>query len=261
MTENKKSRMYEADGKTVRTWNVFKGCNFDCAYCVQREQAKRQKHRCVKCYNYEPHLHSERLGEKFKAGETVFVVAAGDISFASFEEFNKILEVTNYYLDTTFYIQSKNPAYFNEYIERHSSDIGGNIVFGTTIETNYTFPLAHCPRISKAPLCSNRKNAMVELRHHKSLNEMLKIIYHQEEPSEYVTIEPTLLFDVSTMVEWIKAISPVFVYVGYLDKLSRAKKLQLPEPPLVKVKELCQELAKFTEVREKTMRNPWWWDE
>ena len=134
---NKKSRMYEVDGRRVRTWNVFKGCKYDCLYCVQREQAKRQKHRCEKCYSYEPHMHLERLSEKFKAGEVVFVAAAGDISFASFDQFATILEVISHYPRTTFYIQSKNPAYFAEYLEQKES-IEKNVVLGTTIETNYT---------------------------------------------------------------------------------------------------------------------------
>lgn len=248
MIEKTKSRMYEVEGKTVRTWNVFKGCEFDCIYCVQREQAKRQKHRCEKCYSYEPHLHAERLNEKFKAGETVFVAAAGDISFASFDQFADILEVISHYPRTTFYIQSKNPVYFTNYLEQRSSFTGyksiygdTNVVLCTTIETNYTFLLAHNPLISKAPSLVNRKNAMVKLDH----------------PRKSVTIEPVLLFDVFTMVEWIKQIAPEFVYVGYTNPVGKAKKLQLPEPPLEKVKELCEELAKFTEVRLKSMRKGW----
>ena len=244
MIEKTKSRMYEVEGKTVRTWNIFKGCKFDCIYCVQREQAKRQKHRCEKCYNYEPHLHPERLNEKFKAGETVFVAAAGDISFASFDQFADILEVIGKYPETTFYIQSKNPAYFAEYsgfIGWNPELWGTNVVLGTTIETNYTFPIAHNPLISKAPSLVNRKNAMVKLDH----------------PRKSVTIEPVLLFDVFTMTEWIRQIAPEFVYVGYTNPVGKAKKLQLPEPPLEKTKELCRELAKFTEVREKSMRKGW----
>jgi hypothetical protein len=41
-----KSNMY-ADAKT---WNPFKGCRFDCTYCVPsfQRQAKRQMHLCSK---------------------------------------------------------------------------------------------------------------------------------------------------------------------------------------------------------------------
>lgn len=44
------SNMY-ADAKT---WSPFKGCKFDCIYCVPsfQKQAKRQMHNCMDCYNY-----------------------------------------------------------------------------------------------------------------------------------------------------------------------------------------------------------------
>ena len=255
---NKKSRMYEVNGTRVRTWNPFVGCKFNCSYCYAPEIYKRFS-KCEQCKAFTPHFHPERLQQKFKAGETVFVCSMGDISFVSFTQFNKILEVTNYYLDTTFYIQSKNPAYFNAYIERYSSDIGDNIIFGTTIESNYYHfvSIRSMRHISKAPAPLDRGEAMMELSHHKYLNAMLKIIYHKEEPRKYITIEPVLEFSLSIMVDWIKQIAPEFVYVGYLNPLWQAKKLQLPEPPLEKVKELCEKLAKFTEVRLKTMRKGW----
>ena len=46
---DKKSNMY-ADAKT---WNPFKGCHFDCTYCVPsfQLQAKRRKNECIKCYD------------------------------------------------------------------------------------------------------------------------------------------------------------------------------------------------------------------
>ena len=43
----------------AKTWNPFKGCEFDCSYCVPsfQLQAKRQMHRCDACYRYIPHCH------------------------------------------------------------------------------------------------------------------------------------------------------------------------------------------------------------
>lgn len=37
----------------ARTWNPFKGCLFDCTCCEPsfQKQAKRQKQRCLDCYN------------------------------------------------------------------------------------------------------------------------------------------------------------------------------------------------------------------
>ena len=240
------SRMYEVEGKTVRTWNVFKGCEFDCIYCVQREQAKRQKHRCEKCYLYEPHLHAERLNEKFKPRETVFAVAAGDISFASFDQFADILEVIGNYPETTFYIQSKNPEYFTQYLEQYSFMAqkpffyGNNVLLGTTIETNRSLSLPENSP-SNPPYPISRARALQNLNHLR----------------KYVAIEPIFGFDAVVLIDWLKAIAPEFVYVGYINPVGKAKKLRLPEPPLEKTKELVLRIAKFTEVRLKTMRKGW----
>jgi len=240
MTKNKKSRMYEVNGKRVRTWNIFKGCRYNCIYCVQREQAKRQKHRCEKCYSYEPHFHAERLGEKFKAGETVFVAAAGDISFATTEQHKAILDVIKNNPKTLFYMQSKKPACF------FSFDIfPNNLVLGTTIETNRGFPNGNVDypysEISQAPFPISR---VLSLRVIKNAR-------------KYITIEPILDFDLDIVIAWLEQIAPEFAYVGYLNPLWKAKKLRLPEPPLEKTKCLCEELAKFMEVRLKTMRKGW----
>lgn len=46
-------------------WNPWAGCNFGCIYCKTsfQKQAKRQKHRCLDCYNYALHAHPERLNK------------------------------------------------------------------------------------------------------------------------------------------------------------------------------------------------------
>ena len=251
---SKKSLMYEVEGKRTPTWNPFCGCDFKCVYCYGPKVYKRFS-KCEKCKNFTPHFHKERLKQKFKPGETWFVCSMGDISFASFEQFNQILEVTSYYPDTTFYIQSKNPSYFNEYIERYSSDIRSNIVLGTTIETNY-LSLYLAKRISKAPVPGARKNAMIELNHHKYLNVMLKLT-HLKEPRKYVSIEPEILFDVPIMTDWIKQISPEFVYIGY-DNHRNLETLDISEPPLKDTERLIEELSKFTEVRLKTIRKAYY---
>ena len=237
----KMSRMYEVNGKRVRTWNVFKGCLFNCVYCVQREQAKRQKHRCELCYRYKPHLHPKRLNEKFKAGETVFVAAAGDISFMLNKgEQIDLLNIIRKYSDTTFLLQTKDPRYYLKLL--HWRSFPKNIVIGTTIETNRVIigkqPYSH---YSKAPYPDERFKCMgiyTNLR-------------------KYITIEPIMDFDLDVMVAWIKAIAPEFVYVGYLNPVGKAKKLQLLEPSLDKTIKLCKELEKFTEVRLKTLRKGW----
>ena len=43
----------------AKTWNPFKGCEFDCIYCTPsfQRQSKRQKNLCGDCYAYSPHCH------------------------------------------------------------------------------------------------------------------------------------------------------------------------------------------------------------
>ena len=244
---NKKSRMYEVNGTRVRTWNPFVGCKFNCSYCYAPEIYKRFS-KCEQCKAFIPHFHPERLQQKFKAGETVFVCSMGDISFASFEQFNKILEVTNHYLDTTFYIQSKNPVYFVDYVEYYSSVISGNpmlggnnVVLGTTIETSRSHCFSPKNSPSNPPYQISRAIALQNIDY----------------PRKYVTIEPIMDFDAVVLIDWLKGIAPEFVYVGYLNPLWKAKKLQLPEPPVQKTRKLIEELGKFTEVRLKTIRKAW----
>ena len=242
---NKKSRMYEVNGTRVRTWNPFVGCKFDCSYCYAPESYKRFS-KCEQCKAFTPHFHPERVQQKFKPGEVVFVCSTGDISFASFEQFNKILEVTNHYLDTTFYIQSKNPAYFAEYIMRCCDVLGWdssntNVVLGTTIETSRSHSFSPDCSPSNPPYQISRAVALQNINH----------------PRKYVTLEPIMDFDAVVLIAWLEAIAPEFVYVGYLNPLWKAKKLELPEPPSQKTRKLIEELGKFTEVRLKTIRKAW----
>ena len=231
--------MYEVEGKRTPTWNPFVGCEYNCLYCYAPKIYEKFS-KCEKCQKFIPHFHKERLKQKFKPGETWFVCSMGDISFASFDQFVVILEVISNYPETTFYIQSKNPAYFLEYLECHGA-IRRNVVLGTTIETNWDTYL-HLS-ISEAPPTEHRYSAMVRLR---------------QRNRRYITIEPVLHFDLDTIVTWIKGIAPEFVYVGCLNPLSKAKKLQIPEPSLEDIKKLIEKLRGFTEVRLKTIRKAWW---
>ena len=224
---NKKSRMYEVNGTRVRTWNPFVGCKFNCSYCYAPEIYKRFS-KCEQCKAFIPHFHPERLQQKFKAGETVFVCSMGDISFASAEQQNAILEVIRSNTQATFYMQSKEPRCFLRF-----RNVPDNLVLGTTVETNgYTNDNTNCPLFRLLAL------RLIDVK-------------------TYITIEPIFDFDLDVFIDWLKEIHTEFVYVGYLNPEWKAKKLQISEPPLMKTLELIEELKKFTEVRLKTIRKAW----
>ena len=109
-----KSNMYSE----AKTWTPFQGCRFDCSYCKPtfKAQAKRQKHNCKQCYNYEPHIHEERL-KKLPPDPIIFVCGSADISFCPVSFTRRIIETVSQpkYAKRIFYFQSKCPKYFERF--------------------------------------------------------------------------------------------------------------------------------------------------
>lgn len=228
----------EAQDKTL---NPFVGCLHHCIYCVPsfQRQMKRQKNRCIRCYNYVPHAHLERLKRpppKTGPNEFIFMCDMGDLAFAKPNWVREIIAYMYKYQDRTFLIQSKAPGFFRAY----SWPI--NVILGTTIETNKTIfdtpsKYRFYEEISKAPPPKLRYLAMLNLIH----------------PRKLVTIEPILDFDLFVLVDWVRLIDPEVVYVGYDNH-----NCKLPEPRLQKTLGLIEELEKFTEVRRKTIHKAWY---
>ena len=231
--------MYEVNGKRIPTWNPHPGCEHNCIYCYSPEIYRRYN-KCDLCEEFVPHPHEERLENPpmFKPGETWFVESMGDFAFVPKAYKEGIIKIIAAHPKTAFYLQSKDPerAFLVPYVD-FDMEFPNNLVLGTTIESN------EYPRmfISEAPYPVFRKHALHQISHKR----------------KYVTTEPIMDFDLDVMAEWIKEIAPEFVYVGYLNPLWKAKKLQIPEPPLEKTMELITELKKFTEVRLKTIRPRW----
>jgi DNA repair photolyase len=134
--------------------------------------------------------------------------------------------------DNKYLFQSKNP----NGILAVKDLLPKNSVIGTTIETNRDELYVG---ISKAPLPSQRFEAMLRLQHSRKI----------------VTIEPVLDFDVEIMVKWVRSVGPEVCYVG-----CDSKRNYLPEPELRKVKVLMKKLKESIDVRAKTMRKAWWED-
>jgi uncharacterized Fe-S cluster-containing radical SAM superfamily protein len=218
----------------AKTWNPFKGCEFDCAYCVPsfQRQSKRQKRLCQNCYAYTPHSHADRL-LKIPSAPIVFVCGNADISFCPPDFTRKIIarivEHNRLVPKKTYYLQSKKPAYLASFV----NDLPENVILLTTLETNRD---AGYDKISKAPVPSVRYEQFKALRY----------------PRKVVTIEPVLDFDLTTFVAWIHSIRPEYVWLGFNSK---PESVELPEPSEEKVQEFAKRLmASGIEVRGKTLR-------
>lgn len=224
-------RMY-AD---VKTWNPFKGCLFDCAYCKPsfQLQAKRQKQNCMACYSYTPHEHPERL-DHIPSAETVFVCGNGDISFSEPGYTRRIIEAvkTNNRRcpEKTYYFQSKRPAYFQAFL----GEFPESVILLTTLETNRDEGYR---AVSEAPVPTERFKQFMGLEYRRKV----------------ITIEPLMDFDPETFLSWVKAIAPEYVWIGFN---SRPKQVRLPEPSTVKVAEFLGMLKTAgVQVRGKDLRS------
>ena len=210
------SHMYAA----AKTWSPFKGCKFDCAYCIPsfQQQAKRQKHLCSKCYAYTPHTHPDRLG-KIPSSEIVFVCGNGDLSFCKSSFVKRIIQaIKDKGGNQTFYLQSKEPKCFKPFLKM----LPKNVILVTTLETNRDKGYR---KISKAPRPSKRFKQFKALKY----------------PRKVVTIEPVLDFDVEIFSKWIKRIKPEYVWLGFN---SRDKQVSLPEPSPEKMAAFVKAVSK-----------------
>jgi hypothetical protein len=224
----KQGNMYSA----VIPWNVYKGCLYDCIYCKVsfQRQAKRQLHNCRACYDFTPHAHPERIA-KMPKGDIIWPGSSGDISFCDPDYLVAIIFEMSKHPERTFYLQSKNPAFFNT-ILYYLRDMG-NVILLTTLETNRD---EGYDKISKAPVPSVRARDFAAL----------------DWPRKIVTIEPILEFDFHDFFEMIFMCKPELVYIGYNSK---PKSVKLPEPELDKTVKLthCLQLNGIRVIK-KTMR-------
>lgn len=231
-------------GDSVYQWNVYKGCKYDCLYCLPsfQKQAKRQKHRCMKCYRYEPHIHWERLKKGYrkryfpketKGDEFIWACSSGDITFAEPIWIKTILKVIEKeHKDLTFFMQTKNPECFKRY------SLPKNLIIGITLETN-----KDTSKVSAAPSPKKRVKDFIEIEHKQKT----------------VTVEPILEFDMNYLREMIVSIDPERVYVGYNSKPKMCEKYEnsqyLKEPSLQKTTYLIEDLENMgIKVKKKVLR-------
>lgn len=219
----------------TKTWNPFKGCEFDCTYCEPsfKRQAKRiGKKGCQDCFHFQPHCHEDRLAT-IPSAANIFVCSMGDISFCPPEFMWRIIASINHHLircpDKTFLFQSKRPGYFTPFLAGLPAN---NVILGTTVETNWD---AGYRSVSKAPLPSER------------IADFWLLSY----PRKFLTIEPVMEFIEPHFAREIIALRPQHVWIGFNSR----PKPQLPEPSPEKVMELMQRLVDAgIKVRGKNLR-------
>jgi len=220
---------------SVKQWNPYVCCYHFCSYCepsFQRQLKRWAKGHCRLCYDWVPHEHEERLGQKLpktKFMQFIFACANGDIAFCPKPFLKRILTRIREEGDKVFLIQTKNPKALK------GIDFPENVILGTTLETNRD-DLYY--GISNAPLPSVRYMHFLDLDHE------LKMVTH----------EPIIDFDVDVLLEWDREICPCMIWIGY-----DSKRNYLPEPELEKVKTFHWELGKLGYVVVlKTIRKAWW---
>jgi protein gp37 len=206
------------------TWNAIKGrCPFQCQYCFY--QANPRFKAQIGLLRLDEKTLKDNLGEN----RVIFVGSSVDMwaDEVPSEWIMKALCACNLFPKNVYLFQTKNPYRFYKF-RKTGFELPVNAIYGTTIETT---DIQLSETISKAPNVWDRYSELTAM------------------PRDYrkmVSLEPLLEFDLKTMIKWIREISPEFVSIG-----ADSRNHNLPEPPAEKIKELIQELEKFTEVKIK----------
>lgn len=200
-------------------------------------------HRCKYCYVENPRwgrperykgdlrLIQNEFKVNYGSGKTIFIENCNDMFAESVPTMFivSILGHCSVWPGNDYVFQTKNPE---RYLHTPFHDFfpEGNIILGTTIETNRPMN-----GISEALDPEERVAAMERIRKEK------------KEIRTFVTIEPVLDFDVKPFAEMIARINPTFINLG-----ADSKGHGLPEPTVEKVMNLSLELHKYgIELREK----------
>jgi len=229
------SNMYD----NTKTWNPFKGCQFDCVYCIpsfQRQSKRWGKNNCWACYHFVPHFHPERL-DRIPSADIIFVAGSGDISFCPTEQvmliINAIKEHNKRCPGKIYYFQSKIPATF----ERFKNELPDNCYLLTTLETD----MIYFTDGSKYMDYTAAGNPLIRMFDFQSINY----------PRKIVTIEPVMEFS-KEFARKIIAINPEYVWIGFN---TQSGQIRLPEPSLDDVESLIEQLKDAgIEVKGKDLR-------
>ena len=187
------TRMFTIKGMPMRTWNVFKGCKFDCTYCHARSLALgRLAHLPQYADGFYPRIVDQALWKHFRDGEFIFIAYMGDIAWAFKDELEAIMARVRMAPLTTFLMLTKAPNIFLEWREAWGFEPPLNLYLGATIESN----IDH--KLTKAPPPEKRYLAMAQLDH----------------PKKFISIEPIMNFHLGTLVAWMQDINPDIIEIG-----------------------------------------------
>lgn len=201
--------------KTMKTWNVFVGCRFNCTYCNARKTALTRLKNSPRYRNgFSPHLVESELDRRFTPGDFVFVGYMGDIAFAPLPVIVDLLRQISAQPEVKFLFCTKEPRMYLQWDLPWPS----NLYLGATIETDKDLGL------TEAPSPSQRYNSMRYLNH----------------PRKFISIEPICDFNLIRLLKWMYDISPEIIEVG-ADNYHNG----LPEPPWSKVQDLLKALRDF----------------
>lgn len=102
-------------------WSPVAGCTNGCSWCWARRQARRQKYNCRKCYEFEPHLHPERLDEPLKRRTPAVIGVAfmGDLFDPTLDDEvrDKVFAVMALAHWHTYVVLTKQPTRMLEYLQ------------------------------------------------------------------------------------------------------------------------------------------------
>jgi len=174
--------------------------------------------KCKDCQTFAPHMHLNRLQSPLKPSHFIWPCAHGDITFAPANFMNAVIDRMHQHPDREFYLQSKNPACFGQYLTR----LPANTILLTTLETNRD---QGYPAISRAPVPTKRARAFTDITW----------------PRKIVTIEPLMAFDLRPFLSLLRDIAPEAVWLGYN---TRRRQVKLPEPSQDETKELAWEILR-----------------
>ena len=215
MSLNKqKGNMY---GFVDYTWNTCKGkCPHDCSYCYMKRFQQ-------------PELHFDEKELKTNLGSDnyIFVGSSCDMWANQIPPLwiERTLDHCNQYNKNRYLFQSKNPERFSDVI----TELPENTILSTTIETTkdeyYNF--------SGGQKFSNRIESLI------LLSDAFPIM---------ITIEPIMDFELDDFIYWLDLLNNIYqINIGADSSNNKI----LPEPPAWKIKELIEELEKFTTVFQK----------